>query len=335
MMPGQTGGKRTYTYEFIGIVLGVVYIINYFIGRRQNQELANAWYDQFAPFVHKHFAEVGLGTAKPGEKMIKESQSTWKLYASGRRFCKGLVVELSTVGRHDLISLCLNIFKPSYDTVTLDVPMNDDCMDPFVFALLRRKEYKSAHAESKDLKDFAKVMPLEMLPPSLVALTDCPEVVMDLLQPVMVKTLQEHTKYFNSLHFTDQNTVSTLGTTMLSPKALRFQFRLPTKNKMADLDRLMQMALWCVDVVGQQLRLSRSARARAEGARKKVADRAFKAGHEIRAERLQQKKADARAREREEYENMTTEQKRRFDEREDKKKAKKKNPRFRVKMSAR
>ena len=55
-----------------------------------------------------------------------------------------------------------------YDKLTIEIPMNEDDVDPFVFAVLRKREKKALHAERHDLSAFASAVPLEFLPQSLV-----------------------------------------------------------------------------------------------------------------------------------------------------------------------
>ena len=115
--------------------------------------------------------------------------------------------------RHSLLSYLLNLVTRSVkDTLTIDVLLDDDTMAPFVFAVVPKKLRSSFQAERPDLRIYAKLVPLEMLPSSLALLTDCRDLIPVLLQEKVVKTLTKCEDLFVSMHVTDQNTVTPLGT---------------------------------------------------------------------------------------------------------------------------
>ncbi len=225
---------------------------------------------------------------------MKESQSCFRFYASGRRSCKGFLAEMNVSTctecprhqplassclslplshslahslsqlrkRHDLFSALLLVLAPAPDTLSIEIAVNDD-MAPFVFAILRRRDYKSLHSQVRDLADYAQVVPLELLPQSLVLLTDCPELIDERgLLPQKVVGLLKRTPWFISLHFTDQNATRSTGMG-LQPHLLRFKFALPPAHRMGELQELVEMAIWYVDVVGN-MGISKSARQKAE-----------------------------------------------------------------------
>lgn len=63
--------------------------------------------------------------------------------------------------RQDLFSLLLDFITPVEDIMvvvsimiqprTVDIPLNPESMQPFVFALCRKRDYKSVHSENVDL----------------------------------------------------------------------------------------------------------------------------------------------------------------------------------------
>ena len=115
--------------------------------------------------------------------------------------------------RHSLLSYLLNLVTRSVkDTLTIDVLLDDDTMAPFVFAVVPKKLRSSFQADRPDLRTYAKLVPLEMLPSSLALLTDCRDLIPVLLQEKVVKTLIKCEDLFVSMHVTDQNTVTPLGT---------------------------------------------------------------------------------------------------------------------------
>jgi hypothetical protein len=172
--------------------------------------------------------------------MIKESQSHWKFFASGRRNCKACLVNLVTANRQDLIAALLAVATPEEDIVTLEIPMDDNAVDSFVFTICNKKQVKAIQANSIDVKDFASIVPADKLPkdfPSdLVVLTDCREVIPDILTNRTLQVLREGSKYVSQIHITDQrpdikNDTIVVNEVLVAPKALRIAFKLPAPGK--------------------------------------------------------------------------------------------------------
>jgi hypothetical protein len=46
-----------------------------------------------SPIFSKQFAVVGVH-AKEGEALLKESECMYKVYTTGRQYCKGMIAEL-------------------------------------------------------------------------------------------------------------------------------------------------------------------------------------------------------------------------------------------------
>ena len=56
--------------------------------------------------------------------------------------------------RHDLLSGLYSIISRSQDEVVVDIPMNDDAMEPFVFALVPKNEKRQYQKDYSDLVRF-------------------------------------------------------------------------------------------------------------------------------------------------------------------------------------
>lgn len=319
-------GSSLMEYGFIGFC--VVFALVYMWGRNENTKIAEAWMNQFRDLFQTQFYQVGLnpGSGAGDEDLLeKESQHLFKLFASGRKNCKGMMAQLELCKRHDLLSYTFGLFSNTSDRLILDVMMDDDSMGPFVFAVVPTKGFVGFQADKLDLKHYAKRVPLEMLPSSMVLLTDCRELIPILLQDKVLKILHKYQDLFVSLHVTDQNTVTRLGTSTVSKKAIQFQLKLPAAKDMARLQKLMEMCIWFVDVVAQQAKLNKTALAKAVDARKRVDRAKSKLEHDRRQERAAQRKQDAGQEKRDRYDSMTASQKKKQDEKEERDKAKKKN----------
>lgn len=135
--------------------------INYFTGKRENENLALAWAAKFGTkesIFEKNFSLLGVGEGEDSPLLLKEGQNVFKFYASGRRYCQGLLATMELKSRHDLISRIYNAVVPCKDEIRLEVYMNDEAMDQVVFAVARKKPAKAMLKELPDLQKFASLM---------------------------------------------------------------------------------------------------------------------------------------------------------------------------------
>lgn len=139
----------------------IAFTINYFTGKRENENIALAWVTRFAvrdSIFDKNFSLVGVGKDEDSPLLLKEGQNVFKFYASGRRFCQGLLATLELKSRHDLISRLFDVVVGGKDEIKIEVYMNDDAMDQVVFALARRREAKAMQKEVRDVQKFGSLV---------------------------------------------------------------------------------------------------------------------------------------------------------------------------------
>jgi hypothetical protein len=274
-----------------------MFAINYFTGKRENENIALAWAARFATkdsIFEKNFSLLGVGEGDDSPLLLKEGQNVFKFYASGRRFCSGLLATIELKSRHDLISRLYNMVVPCKDEISFEVFMNDESMDQVVFALAKKKLAKTMQKDERDLQRFANLMP----PPSnrkwvfedLAAISESKEVAGDIITEAVLdqvfgeKAYEKYGKGFISMHFSDQNP----GT---HAKKLMFKFAIPDVKHMADMTRLVALVPYYIDLIGRY-KLSPQARSKTDGARQKVAQEVYRELQNARQEALQKKKAD-------------------------------------------
>tara|TARA_B100000795_G_C22718488_1_gene406446 strand:+ start:69 stop:1082 length:1014 start_codon:yes stop_codon:yes gene_type:complete len=102
---------RSYIGEYIAMVLIILYAMMYFIGSSQNEQRATSFMEAFYPVVRDQFHTVGedrmlltdnhtdLTKWEARKLLTKESQSQYRLYATGRKQVKGMIVDLKLVGK--------------------------------------------------------------------------------------------------------------------------------------------------------------------------------------------------------------------------------------------
>ncbi|KAL9246118.1 hypothetical protein vseg_019693 [Gypsophila vaccaria] len=286
-----------YTIEIICVCFLVIFLINYFTGKKENENLALAWAAKFATkdsIFEKNFSLLGVGEGDDSPLLLKEGQNVFKFYASGRRYCQGLLATMELKSRHDLISRVYNAVVPSKDEISMEVYMNDESMDQVVLAVARKKMAKTMFKELGDLQRFGTVMAApsgrKWVAEELSVVTESKEVAADFISEAVLeqvlgdKAFEKLGKYFISMHFSDQQTGP-------HKKKLMFRFALPDIGNMTDMTRLVALVPYYIDFVGRY-KLSSQARSKTDGARVKVAQEVYKELQNVRQEALQRKKAD-------------------------------------------
>ncbi|KAF6139440.1 hypothetical protein GIB67_026282 [Kingdonia uniflora] len=291
---------KTFTVEIICVSFLVVFIINYFTGKKENENIALAWASKFATkdsIFEKNFSLLGTGDGKDTPLLLKEGQNVFKFYASGRRFCQGLLATMELQSRHDLISRVYNWIVPCKDEISFEVYMNDDAMDQVVFALAKKKVAKVMHKELRDLHDYGSLIPVgpsgrKWVVDDLMVVSESKEVAGDLLSETVLdqvfgdKAFEKFGKAFISMHISDR----CLGS---HGKMLLFKFALPDANHMADMTRLVALVPYYIDLIGRY-KLSSQVRSKTDAARVKAAQEEYKEQQYARQEALQKKKLEKR-----------------------------------------
>ncbi|KAG6781925.1 hypothetical protein POTOM_011311 [Populus tomentosa] len=98
-----------------------------------------------------------IGEGEDSPLLLREGQAVFKLYASGRRYCRGLLATMELKSREDLLSrIYYNTVVPCKDIeISFEVHMSDDAMDPAVFAWARKKMARGMQKELRGLQRFA------------------------------------------------------------------------------------------------------------------------------------------------------------------------------------
>ncbi|XP_076956343.1 uncharacterized protein At5g49945-like [Bidens hawaiensis] len=335
-----TNRIRLYTIEITCISFLIMYTVNYFTGRKENETLALSWAKTFTTrntIFDKNFSLLGVGADHNSPLLMKEGQNVFRFYSSGRRFCQELVATMELKSRQDLIAKLYNMVVPCKDEITFEVVMNEDAMDHVVFALAKKKAAKSMHKEVRDLQKFASLMTAgpsgrKWVADELMAITESKEVAGDLITETVLdqvfgeKAFQKLGKLFISMHFSDQQ----LGE---HKKMLVFKFALPDVNNMADMTRLVALVPYYIDLIGRY-KLSSQARSKTEAARSKVAQEVYKELQNERQEALQRKKAERRKAMEEAQSKLTAEALRKKEAKERARQLKKAMPKIKMSRGA-
>ncbi|KAM7474582.1 hypothetical protein LguiB_021825 [Lonicera macranthoides] len=187
----------TYKTEIVCVTFLVVFLINYFAGRRENENIALAWAAKFATkdtIFEKNFSLLGVGEGEDSPLLMKEGQTVFKFYASGRRFCQGMLATMELQSRHDLIARLYNVVVPCRDEISFEVYMNDEAMDQVVFAMAKKKAAKTMQKEERDLQKFASFVSVpsnrKWVPEELAVISESKEVAGDLITEAVLDQLR-------------------------------------------------------------------------------------------------------------------------------------------------
>eukprot|EP00752_Nemacystus_decipiens_P001964 g1890.t1 len=327
--------------EYFGLAMVVGYAVVYIVGRRRNYRIAR----DFITGVHEglfynRFLEAGPASEIPPadrrQLLARDSCNTFLYYATGSRRCSGVLVRIELAARHDLFMLLWGLFSPSSvrttDRVTVEVAFADDDVEPLIFAVAPKKDLKKLLRDVPHLQDYTTATkgPASLLDLGLVCLSESSALADTLLQPA-VKVFSEHSSLMELLHVTDQNEEPILGQEETPRKALRFAFRLPEGDRVGPT-KMMALVLDFIDTM-TNLKMSAATKKKALDKREAVQKRKSKLTHLQRQERYQQLKNERLQREREEYENLTPEQKRRRDLKEEKKARKSARGKHKLKLA--
>jgi len=210
--------------------------------------------------------------------------------------------------------------------VTIDVAMEASAQ-PFIFAVMRKKEEKQWVKEYKDIVEFGS-HPVHSsgVPNSCSVYSDSSEA-LRLLDSEVASAIRKCESFFQLLYYSDQSTITTKYT-----KVLRLVYKLPNKTEMAQLYPLMKASFLLVDYIASKP-LSKATEQKNEKARSQqpTAD-STKLAHEQRQELAQKKKQERKQKEEEKLEKLGPEAQRKAEEREYKKKLKQKQPKFKIVM---
>lgn len=305
-LPLLTALRERYVWECVCMLVAGVYVMLYVMGKASNRRIAEDWAFASRPWLESQFAAVGLSLSNrhvdDASGLMTETPSRLSLFASGRRFCHGALFTIELKRRQDVIQQLLAMLDlaPSRDVLTIEIPMDDANMEPFVFAVTRKRYASKLKTNHKDLENLSAQVKSTRLPSSFVVLSDCPELETDFLNDKVVALLTEHEKSFISLHFTDSNEAP--GVFKTTPKMLRFQFYLPSSSSpsayASALLPLQNLVSYFVDRVGV-CKLSPAALSKNESKRRLMKEQAL---HQQRQENMDKRKAEKKKKEEEKKE---------------------------------
>ncbi|VDK49013.1 unnamed protein product [Anisakis simplex] len=328
----------SYQVEAIVLFLLSVYMINYLLGRSRNQIIAYNWFNDVATLLQQQFSLVGDdGTSdEPTEgHLVKETDSNYSIWCSGRAGCQGMLIQLKLQKRQDLISVVMGMVRPKQDKAIIRIDVDHNEMDSFVLAFGQRKSVTKAVKETMDLNVFTverKGVDRLGLPPSMAVFSEISEAATAIIDPTVQNVIRKYEPAIDYFHFSDQYSGPKPPEgetyTRLPETSRVLIFAINMSNDAYETDALMKTVFYCFEKI-RRYRLSREGKNKADKKRQSVQEAFLKTTHQARQEAAQARREE-RTRERKQrlLEEEDPEKQRRLEKLEMKRDSKMRQPKM-------
>lgn len=311
-------------FEMAMAALVVVFTITFVVGSFTNRSLAKKITSHMEELCISQFAHTGVSST---DKMLKDGQSYYWFYATGRRYTSGLSVLMDLAKRMDVFAYSSALFSaPQKDRIIFYLPLTDDFdMEPMSLLLVRKKELSRLRElkEGVPLREAeavaANVLELNGIPMDFVCMTEHSDVAASLLSDSIRALIQENGRYINSIHVAE-NGASWDSQCELTKRLIRVDFSLPAKSSLIPsvLEAMMQISMHLVDAAGE-VKLNAAAKKKAIELRKKAVQEVERQIQKKRAEEAAARRLEKKKEEEEAIGKMSREKQMKYEERKRKK----------------
>lgn len=333
--------------EILMIIGLLVYFINYIVGRSRNARIAEQWLIDHKQLLLDNFSLVGH-SSKSGDNandndLMKESESQYSLYCSGRVGCDSMLVELKLIKRQDLVAVLAQLVRPQNDQAHIHVELSKDEIDNFVLAVATKR---TAMHLVRDMADISVYCPEKRpgekfgLPSGFYVMSEIAETTSAILDTRVLQTFSKFTPYIDYIHISDQfsgrkQQEDTTQLTMPEVKrVLLMGLNISLKGRTCNaetqerLKLLLQLTFYLIDKL-RRFKLSKESKNKADKNRLKVEEAFLKTTHAARAEAAAQRREERRRAEKERIlQEEDPDKQRKWEEKEQRRLAKKRAPRM-------
>jgi hypothetical protein len=270
-------------FEMVLAALCVVYALSILYGYRTNSAIASAAVEVLNPLLEPQFARVGVEIDGEAKGLYKDGAAEMWYYATGRLHTTGLTIQLKLRKRMDIFAMIVGL----WETVPLDrcvftLPLTDDFpMEPFSLLLVKRKELKALResagmrgAAVRSVESLAGVVAesVEGLQGSWTILTDHADVLQRVLPANLFAQVASMSRALQFLHITDTG-ASWDPQAARATRLVRLEFDLPASPRVEDMEKVMRpmvaIAMALVDEAAT-IKLSAAARSKAVDLRRRI-----------------------------------------------------------------
>lgn len=140
---------RKYLTEVCLASILVVYMLNFFVGKKVNTKVATMWLAEAIPLLRQNFAHLGFGE-ESNLSLSQISYTEFEFYATGRDYCHYLFLNMNTKKRQDVITGGLfGLIWPEHDRIVLDIPIDVDL--PLEMLICRKYNVKKTQQEMPNI----------------------------------------------------------------------------------------------------------------------------------------------------------------------------------------
>ncbi|XP_055595174.1 PAT complex subunit CCDC47 [Uranotaenia lowii] len=330
----------SYWMEMLMLAGLLAYFANYLFGNKKNSSIANLWLSTHKSLLEDNFVLVGDDGKKETQgstlAFIKESESVYTLWCSGRTCCEGMLVELKMIKRQDLVSLIAGIMKPVQDQLHIKVELSQDAMDNYVFCIATKKQATKMFKEMSDLSKFCTLVNKteeKFNIPGYSLLSEIAEASSSLLDSRLIAALNKYAPLIEYIHVSDQycGPIQQEDSSALKQpevkRILHCGFNIPAKTTMEEMKPLLVLVFYLMERI-KRFRLSKEGKAKSDKNRARVEEEFMKNTHAARAEAAAQRREEKRKAEKEKIlADDDPEKQRRWEEKE-RKRLEKKRPKM-------
>ncbi|XP_011297516.1 coiled-coil domain-containing protein 47 [Fopius arisanus] len=323
----------------------VVYFINYLAGRSKNLRFCEKWLQDNKKILRENFSLVGdTGTnIEDDNGLVKESESQYEIYCSGRVGCESMLIELKLIKRQDLVAVLSQIVRPQSDQAHFKIELSKDESDNFVLALATKK---TAMHLTKDIADIATYCPERRpgdkfgLPPGFFVLSEIAEATSAILDTRVLQAINKYPQLVDYIHISDQFSgakqqeesgqlsMPDVKRVLLIGLNISIKGKVLTGENQEKMRQLLQLSFYLLDKL-RRFKLSKEGKGKSDKNRLRVEEAFLKSTHAARAEAAAQKREEKRRAEKERIlQEEDPDKQRRWEEKEQKRLAKKRAPRM-------
>ncbi|KAJ1814771.1 hypothetical protein LPJ56_004759, partial [Coemansia sp. RSA 2599] len=310
-----------YKTEVMLVVLAVGLVANYFYGSRTNAALSRAWEKPVAEVLRENFSVVG-----DGARVLEwDSAADMLFYASGRRHCKFAQGHLMLKARQDALALLNDLAANNQEKLEIEVALNDDEANGFVFAVVPRKRSKAISRDRYDIATFAKAAGGDAVSPKLVILSESADVTSQLLDSGLGDLLADPDALLEELVISDSPAEKPESHDFKREKKLAAVIRLPPVSD-ANVQRFREtlaFVFYLVDFVCDGMALRPETVRKLSKAREDAFKEFARMAEQEKQDALAKTLAEKRRIELEEVSKMSPEQRRKWEEKDRKRQLKK------------
>ncbi|KAF8339049.1 uncharacterized protein EI90DRAFT_3248358 [Cantharellus anzutake] len=247
----------------------ILYLINYFIGKRTNSNRAYAWINAHTALYASQFS-----TPFSANEVVADGPTDLFGFSTGRRSVHYLHTVFTLKPRHDLFQLAYSFirglieldFEPK-DDITLDFKLRYDAAKGpgFVWAAVNKNHLKKLREDRWDLGVFTKTTDAIRVHPTVQIMTETADINQSVLTSGAVPSLLESLKNadalqdFKSLIVTDQlpfkpdtyDAKQPLPSLLTRVRHVQLTFKAPPTSRVTAADPIIRAAFELVDALGQ------------------------------------------------------------------------------------